>query len=95
MLELSGLAAIVGVVTGSLLLALFIGEALITWIIRAMHAGVKCADVTAAELAGKPATPSWLSVSVLACKEFEVLPGRLSPSLDYRPINIHPFTRRP
>ena len=54
MLELTGIAAIAGVVTGSLLLALFIGEALITWIIRAMHAGVRRADAAAAQLAGKP-----------------------------------------
>lgn len=54
MLELTGMAAIIGVVTGSILIALFIGETLITWIIRAMDAGVKRADQTAERLAGQP-----------------------------------------
>ena len=40
-MELTGMMAIAGVFTGSVLVALFIGEALITWTIRAMDAGVK------------------------------------------------------
>lgn len=55
MLELTGMAAIAGVVTGSMLLALFISETLITWIIRAMHAGVKRAEA-AAQMSEKSAT---------------------------------------
>lgn len=54
MLELTGMAAIAGVFTGSVLIALFIGEALITWIIRAMDAGVKHADQAAARVSGQP-----------------------------------------
>lgn len=54
MLELTGIAAIAAVLAGSLLLALFIAETLITWTIRTMHAGVKRADAAAAQLAGKP-----------------------------------------
>jgi hypothetical protein len=54
MLELTGMAAIVTVLVGSVLIALFAGEALITWIIRAMSAGVKRADAAAAKLAGQP-----------------------------------------
>lgn len=53
MLELTGMAAIIGVVTGSFLIALFVGETLITWIIRAMNAGVKRADPAAARLVGQ------------------------------------------
>ena len=56
MLELTGMAAIAGVVTGSMLLALFISETLIAWIIRAMHAGVKRADAAAAQMSEKSAT---------------------------------------
>ena len=54
MLELTGIAAIAAVFTGSVLIALFIGEALITWIIRAMDAGVKHADQAAGRIAGQP-----------------------------------------
>ena len=54
MLELTGMAAIIGVVTGSFLIALFIGETLITWIIRAMDAGVRRADQAAERVSGKP-----------------------------------------
>lgn len=53
MLELTGMAAIAGVFTGSVLIALLIGEALITWIIRAMDAGVKRADQAAARVSGQ------------------------------------------
>ena len=56
MLELTGFAAIAMVLAGSLLLALFVGETLITWTIRAMHAGVRRADAAAAQLAGKPSS---------------------------------------
>ena len=54
MLELTGMSAIIGVVTGSILIALFIGETLITWIVRAMDAGVKRADQAAARASGQP-----------------------------------------
>lgn len=53
MLELTGMAAIAGVFTGSVLIALLIGEALITWIIRTMDAGVKRADQAAARFSGQ------------------------------------------
>ena len=43
-MELTGMMAIAGVFTGSVLVALFIGEALITGTIRAMDAGVKRAQ---------------------------------------------------
>ena len=43
-MELTGMLTIAGVLTGSVLVALFIGEALIAWTIRAMDAGVKRAD---------------------------------------------------
>ena len=51
-MELTGMMAIAGVFTGSVLVALFIGEALITWTIRAMDAGVKRAE--AARVAAQP-----------------------------------------
>ena len=51
-MELTGMMAIAGVFTGSVLMALFIGEALITWTIRAMDAGVKRAE--AARVAAQP-----------------------------------------
>jgi hypothetical protein len=43
-MELTGMLVIAAVFTGSVLVALFIGEALITWTIRAMDAGVKRAE---------------------------------------------------
>ena len=62
MLELTGLTAITAVLIGSTLLALLAGEALITWIVRAMNAGMKRADAAAAKLAGQPnATAKLLS----------------------------------
>lgn len=54
MFELTGYLAIAGALTGSVLVALFLGETLITWIIRAMDAGVKRADAAAAKLAAQP-----------------------------------------
>jgi hypothetical protein len=54
MLELTGFFAIAIVFAGSMLLALFIGEALINLTIRAMHAGVVRADRASAQLSGKP-----------------------------------------
>ena len=51
-MELTGMIAIAGVFTGSVLVALFIGEALITWTIRAMDVGVKTAE--AARVAAQP-----------------------------------------
>ena len=51
-MELTGMMAIAGVFTGSVLVALFIGEALITWTIRAMDTGVKRAE--AARVAAQP-----------------------------------------
>lgn len=50
-MELTGMLAIAGVFTGSVLVALLIGEALIAWTIRAMDAGVRRAEAarTAAE----------------------------------------------
>lgn len=44
-----------GSANGSVLLALFAGEALVYGTIRAMHAGVKRADDAAAKLQGQPA----------------------------------------
>jgi hypothetical protein len=62
MLELTGMMAIAGVFTGSVLLALFAGEAIITLIIRAMHAGVRRAEKAAAMQSGQPqASASMLS----------------------------------
>ena len=43
-MELTGMMAIAGAFTGSVLVALLIGEGLITWTIRAMNAGVRRAD---------------------------------------------------
>ena len=54
MLELTGMMAIIGSFIGSALLALFAGEAIITLIIRAMHAGVRRADEAAARQSGQP-----------------------------------------
>jgi hypothetical protein len=58
MMELTGIAAIAAIFTGSVLVALFIGEALTTWIIRAMDAGVRRAD--ARKLAAQPQTAAKL-----------------------------------
>ena len=52
MMELTGSLAIAAVFIGSVLVALFIGETLTTWIIRAMDASVRRAD--AAKLAAHP-----------------------------------------
>jgi hypothetical protein len=52
MMELTGILAIAAVFTGSVLVALFMGETLTTWIIRAMDASVRRAD--AAQLAARP-----------------------------------------
>ena len=54
MLELTGMMAITGVFIGSVLVALFIGEGLISLIIRAMHEGVRRADEAAARQSGQP-----------------------------------------
>ena len=54
MLELTGMMAIFGAFIGSALLALFAGEAIITLIIRAMHAGVRRAEEAAARQSGQP-----------------------------------------
>ena len=51
-MELTAMMAIAGVFTGSVLVALFIGEALITWTIRAMDQGVK--RVEAARVGAQP-----------------------------------------
>ena len=53
-MEFIGFAAIVSVVTASFLIALFAGEAVITWIIRAMDAAVKHADEAAGRINGQP-----------------------------------------
>ena len=61
MMELTGMLAIVGALSGSALVALFAGEALITWIIRLMSAGVRRADEAAGRLAGQPEAAKLLS----------------------------------
>lgn len=61
MLEITGFAAIAGVLTGSVLISLLLGEAVIGWVIRAMDAGVKRADEAAERLAGKPQTARLLT----------------------------------
>ena len=59
MLELTGMMAIAGVFIGSVLVALFVGEGLISLIIRAMHEGVRRADEAAARQSGqRQASPS-------------------------------------
>jgi len=58
MMELTGTLAIAAVFIGSVLVALFIGETLTTWIIRAMDAGVRRAD--ARKLAAQPQTAARL-----------------------------------
>ena len=55
MLELTGMLAIAIMLIGSVLVALFVGEALISWIIRMMSAGVRRADEAAALASGKQA----------------------------------------
>jgi hypothetical protein len=62
MMELTGLIGITVAIAGSMLLALFMGEALINLTIRAMHAGVVRADRTAARMARKPQTAARLRV---------------------------------
>ena len=54
MMELTGMFAIAGVLTGSVLVALFAGEAFISFTIRLMIAGVRRADEAAARLSGQP-----------------------------------------
>ena len=54
MLELTGMMAITGVLIGSVLVALFVGEAVISLIIRAMHEGLRRADEAAARQSGQP-----------------------------------------
>ncbi|PYY12907.1 MAG: hypothetical protein DMG61_15175 [Acidobacteria bacterium] len=54
MLELTGMMAITGVFIGSVLVALFVGEGLISLIIRSMHEGVRRADEAAARQSGQP-----------------------------------------
>jgi len=61
MLELIGIMAIAGALTGSVLMALFAGEALIGWMIRVMAAGVRRADKTAASQSGVPETARLLA----------------------------------
>jgi hypothetical protein len=58
MMELTGSLAIAAVFIGSVLVALFIGETLTTWIIGAMDAGVRRAD--ARKLAAQPQTAAKL-----------------------------------
>ena len=60
MLELTGMMAITSVLIGSVLVALFVGEALIGLIIRAMHEGVRRADEAAARQSGQPQTAASL-----------------------------------
>jgi hypothetical protein len=74
MLELTGFAAIAGVLTGSVLVSLFLGEAVIGWLIRAMDAGVKRADEAAKRLAGKPQTTRLLAAQRVRFHRVEVLP---------------------
>ena len=62
MMELTGLIGITVAIAGSMLLALFMGEALINLTIRAMHAGVVRADRTAAPITRKPQTAARLRV---------------------------------
>jgi len=57
-MEFTGMLAIVAVLTGSVLVALFVSEALITWTIRAMDAGVKRAEAT--RLSAQPQTSARL-----------------------------------
>jgi len=61
MMELTGIMAIAGVLTGSVLMALFAGEALIGLIIRIMSAGVRRADEAAARLSGQPRAAKLIS----------------------------------
>jgi hypothetical protein len=49
------------VLTGSVLISLFLGEAVIGWAIRAMDSGVKRADEAAERLAGKSQSPRLLA----------------------------------
>ena len=53
-MELTGMMAIAVVLTGSVLVALFVGETLITWTIRAMDAGVKRAEARRLALEPQP-----------------------------------------
>ena len=53
MLELTGTLAIAVVLTGSVLIALFAGEALIKWTIHMMSLGVRRADEAAARQSGQ------------------------------------------
>lgn len=60
MAEITGSLAIAGVLIGSVLMALFVGEALIRWTIQLMSAGVRRADEAADRLSGKPQTARML-----------------------------------
>ena len=53
MLELTGMMAITAAFIGSVLVALFVGEGLISLIIRAMHEGVRRADEASARQSGQ------------------------------------------
>ena len=53
MLEVIGIMAIAGALTGSVLMALFAGEAFIGFLIRMMAAGVRRADEAAARQSGQ------------------------------------------
>jgi hypothetical protein len=53
-MELTGMMAIAAVLTGSVLVALFVCETVITWTIRAMDAGVKRAEARCLALEAQP-----------------------------------------
>jgi hypothetical protein len=55
-MELTGMMAIAAVLTGSVLVALFVGETLITWTIRAMDVGVKRAEARRLSLEVQPSS---------------------------------------
>jgi hypothetical protein len=53
MLEITGMFAIAVVLTGSVLVALFVGEALIKWTIAVMSFGMRRADEAMARQSGQ------------------------------------------
>jgi len=61
MAEITGSLAIAAVLIGSVLMALFVGEALIRWTIQMMNAGVRRADEAADRLSGKSQTARTLN----------------------------------
>jgi hypothetical protein len=61
MLELTGMLAIASVFVGSVLAALFAGEAIIRWTVQAMSAGVRRADEAALKLSGQPQSAKLVS----------------------------------